>query len=160
MIHGHTTGLKPSQVQALERIYRRRIPPSQIISPELARYLAEHSHELGRQLGIIIDRQGAVRYVIVGNDREIVIPDLTDFSLGRSGLRGLRCIHTHLKGESLSRDDLTDLALLRLDLMVAVAVSGAGQPEKVHYAHLLPPIRRTKTQKFSPHPPFTILISI
>jgi GTP-binding protein HflX len=30
--------------------------------------------------------------------------------------RGLRCIHTHLRGEELTRDDLTDLALLRLDL--------------------------------------------
>lgn len=139
MIHGNTAGLKPSQLHALERIYRRRMPAGQVVSPELARYLAEHSHELRRQLGIIVDRQGTVHHVIVGDDREIVIPDLSGFSLGRSGLRGLRCIHTHLKGEALTQDDLTDLALLRLDLMAAVAVGGSGEPEKVHYAHLLPP---------------------
>ncbi len=144
MIHGNTAGLKPSQLQSLERIYRRRMPPGQVVSPELARYLAEHSYELRRQLGIIIDRQGAVRYVIVGDDREIVIPDLSDFSLGRSGLRGLRCIHTHLKGEAITQDDLTDLALLRLDLIAAIAVGAAGQPEKVHYAHLLPPNPQAK----------------
>jgi len=54
-------------------------------------------------------------------------------------LRGLRCIHTHLKGEPLTQDDLTDLALLRLDLMAVLAVGPDGLPGRVHYAHLLPP---------------------
>ncbi len=139
MIHGNLTGLKTSQVKALERILRRRIPAGEVVTAELARYLTERSHEIGRQIGIIIDRQGTVLYVIVGDDREIVIPDLSGFGLGRSGLRGLRCIHTHLKGEPLSQDDLTDLALLRLDLMVAIAVGALGLPGTVHYAHLLPP---------------------
>ena len=139
MIHGNVSGLKPGQIQALERIYRRRIPPGSVISPELARYLTERSFELRRQVGVIIDRQGEIRYVIVGDDREIVIPDLSDFALGRSGLRGLRCIHTHLKNEPLSPDDLTDLALLRLDLMAVLQVQEQGLPGPFHYAHLLPP---------------------
>jgi GTP-binding protein HflX len=78
-------------------------------------------------------------HVIVGDDREIVIPDLSRYRLGRSGLRGLRCIHTHLNGEPLSRDDLTDLALLRLDLMAAIAIGERGLPGRIDYAHLLPP---------------------
>ncbi len=139
MIHGNVTGLKPSQVQALERIYRRRIPPDQILTGELARYLTERSHEIRRQVGIVVDRSGEVKYVIVGDDRQIVIPDLSGFALGRSGLRGLRCIHTHLKQEPLTQDDLTDLALLRLDLMATLGVAEGGLPGEVHYAHLLPP---------------------
>ncbi len=139
MIHGNLSGLKASQIQALERIYRRRVPVDQVISLELARYLTERSHDLGRQLGVIIDRQGTIKYVIVGDDREIVIPDLSAYGLGRSGLRGLRCVHTHLKGEPLSQDDLTDLSLLRLDLMVALAVGSDGLPGRVDYAHVLPP---------------------
>ncbi|ALC17003.1 GTP-binding protein HflX [Desulfuromonas soudanensis] len=139
MIQGHLTGLKPSQIKGLERIYRRRIPPDQVVSVELARYLTEQSSALRRQIGVILDRLGTVIHVIVGDDREIVIPDLSGFALGRSGLRGLRCIHTHLKGEPLSQDDLTDLALLRLDLMVALGVGGDGLPGAVHYAHILPP---------------------
>ena len=138
MIYGNLTGLKPSQLKALERIYRRRIPAAEVITTELARYLTERSHELRRQLGVIVDRRGTVKYVIVGDDREIVIPDLSGYGLGRSGLRGLRCIHTHLKGEPLSQDDLTDLALLRLDLMAAVAVGEEGLPGAVHGAHILP----------------------
>ncbi len=139
MIHGSTTGLKSSQVKALERIYRRRLPSGEVISHELARYLTEKSRELRRQIGLIVDRSGEVKYVILGDDREIVIPDLTGFGLGRSGLRGLRCIHTHLKGEPLSQDDLNDLALLRLDMIVSLAVGDDGLPGTVHSAHLVPP---------------------
>jgi GTP-binding protein HflX len=139
MIHGNTSGLKPSQIKALERIYQRRLPPGEAITVDLARYLTEQSRELHRQIGLIIDRGGAVKYVILGNDREIVIPDLSGFGLGRSGLRGLRCIHTHLKGEPLTQDDLNDLALLRLDMMVSLAVNEDGLPGTVCLAHMIPP---------------------
>ena len=139
MIYGSTTGLKPSLIKALERIYHRRIPAGEVISPELARYLTEQSRALRRQIGLIVDRSGEVKFVILGDDRELVIPDLTGFGLGRSGLRGLRCIHTHLKGEPLSQDDLNDLALLRLDMMVSLAVGEDGLPGPLHYAHLIPP---------------------
>lgn len=139
MIHGNLSGLKAGQIQALERIQRRRIAVDQVISVELARYLTERAFDLRRQVGVIVDRQGEIQHVIVGDDREIVIPDLSGYGLGRGGLRGLRCIHTHLKGEPLSQDDLTDLALLRLDLMVALAVGRDGLPGRVDYAHLLPP---------------------
>ncbi len=139
MIHGNTTGLKSSQVKALERIYRRRLSAGEVIPPELARYLTELSRELRRQIGLIINRSGEVKYVILGDDREIVIPDLTGFALGRSGLRGLRCVHTHLKDEPLSQDDLNDLALLRLDMMISIDVREDGLPGTVHSAHLIPP---------------------
>jgi GTP-binding protein HflX len=139
MIHGNTTGLKTSQVKALERIYQRRLPAGEVVTPELARYLTEQSRELRRQIGLIIDRNGSVKYVMLGDDREIVIPDLTGFGLGRSGLRGLRCVHTHIKGEPLSQDDLNDLALLRLDMMVSLAVGEDGLPGTVQFAHLIPP---------------------
>ena len=138
MIEGKTTGLKTSQINALERISRRKVPATELISDELARYLCQLSREIQRQIGVLIDRAGEIRSIIVGDDREIVIPDLADYSLGRSGLRGLRCVHTHLKQEPLSRDDLTDLELLRLDLMVAIGVREDGLPGRLEYAQLLP----------------------
>jgi GTP-binding protein HflX len=139
MLHGNTSDLRSGQIKSLERLTRRRVPPAQIITPELARELTELSRELRRQIGLVLDRQGTILHVVVGDNREIVLPDLTDHALGRSGLRGLRCLHTHLKGEPLSQDDLNDLALLRLDLMVALAVGAEGLPGAVHYAHLVPP---------------------
>ena len=72
MIHGNISGLKAGQIQALERIQRRRIPVDQVISVELARYLTERAFDLRRQVGVIIDRQGEIQHVIVGDDREIV----------------------------------------------------------------------------------------
>ncbi len=59
--------------------------------------------------------------------------------VGSDRFRGLRCVHTHLRGEELTQDDLNDLALLRLDLMAAIDVDGrTGLPGVVRAAHLLP----------------------
>ncbi|MFQ5692024.1 MAG: GTPase HflX [Nitrospinota bacterium] len=92
-------------------------------------------------MGLLIERGGEIRHVIVGNAHSILIPDLRRERAGGQRLRGLRCVHTHLAGEGLSQDDLTDLALLRLDLMAAVTLadgSGPVLPGVVHWAHLLP----------------------
>jgi len=75
---------------------------------------------------------------VVGDHREIVIPDLSRWRRGKGRLRGLRCVHSHLKQEPLSQDDLTDLALLRLDLMVALGVDERGLPGRLWMAYLLP----------------------
>ena len=57
-----------------------------------------------------------------------MIPDLQDYPLGRRALRGLRLIHTHLRNEPVTEDDLTDLSLLRLDLLAALLFTpGKGQ---------------------------------
>ncbi len=106
-------------------------------TPELARYLTEVSHEINRQIGILINRAGGITHVIIGNSKGIFIPDLAGFPLGRKALRGLRLIHTHLNEESLTQDDLTDLALLRLDLIASIGVRN-GLPGNIFLAHLLP----------------------
>jgi GTP-binding protein HflX len=98
-------------------------------------------------VGVLIDRKGEVRHVIIGDDEGIVIPDLSDYSLGRGKLRQLRCVHTHLRGEGLSEDDIADLTLLRLDAMAALTVDGEGRPETVHLAHLLPQNPEGETYK-------------
>lgn len=63
---------------------------------------------------------------------------LSDYPIGRKSLRGVRCIHTHLKNEPLSQDDLTDLALLRLDMMASIGVLEDGLPGNIYMSHLLP----------------------
>src|SRR5258708_15255723 len=138
-LHGNTEGLKPSQLRRIEKHYQRRIPPSQIVTPEFARQLSELSHETRRQIGALIDRQGHVQFVIVGDARRIELPDFKRIRVAGDRFRGLRCVHTHLRGEDLTRDDLTDLALLRLDLMAAIDVDEqTGLPGAVRVAHLLP----------------------
>jgi len=137
-IEGNLQGLKPNQIHRLEKLYNRRIPARQIVTQEFARQLSEASHEIHRQVGVLVNRNGYVEHVIVGNARSIVLPDLKRVRMGADRFRGLRCLHTHLVGEGLTQDDLTDLALLRLDLMVAIDVRSDGMPGLVRAAHLLP----------------------
>lgn len=123
----------------MAKLYTRRIAPHQIVTPEFARQLAELSHETRRQIGALIDRSGYVEYVMVGDNRRIELPDFKRVRVGVDRFRGLRFVHTHLRGEGLTQDDLTDLALLRLDLMVAIDVNpNDGLPGLVNAAHLLP----------------------
>src|SRR5215470_14523222 len=121
-IEGNLQGLKPSQINRLEKLYQRRVPPHEIVTQEFARHLTEISREISRQIGVLVNRGGYVEYVVVGNARTIVLPDLKRTRVGAGRFRGLRCLHTHLAGEELTQDDLTDLALLRLDLMAAIEV--------------------------------------
>lgn len=131
--------MKHNQIKRIERLYTRKVPPEKIVSSELARQLSEISHDTGRQVGVLINRRGKVEYVMVGNAKQIEMPDFKRVRAATGRFRGLRCVHTHLLGESLNQDDLTDLALLRLDLMAAIEVNAeSGLPELVHTAHLLP----------------------
>jgi GTP-binding protein HflX len=133
-------GLKANQLRRLEKMYQRRIPPAQIVTPEFARQLTEISHEIGRQVGVLVDRKGHITDVVVGDATKIVLPAQDRSRLGQSRFNGLRCLHTHIRGEKgLTHDDLSDLALLRLDLMAAIDVDpSTGLPGVVRAAHLLP----------------------
>ena len=137
-LYGNTSGLKANQIKRLENLYRRRIPPQFLLTPELARDLCTMSRELRRQIGILVNRRSKVAFVIVGDHRKIVIPDTREYRAAPGRLKGLRCIHTHLNHEALTADDLTDLALLRLDLMAVILSNHEGLPQKVHLAHIMP----------------------
>lgn len=131
--------MKSNQLRRIEKLYTRRIPAHQIVTPEFARQMTELSHETRRQIGALIDRKGHVEYVMVGDNRRIELPDFKRVRVAVDRFRGLRCVHTHLRGEELTQDDLTDLALLRLDLMVAIDVDPeTGLPGLMRAAHLLP----------------------
>jgi GTP-binding protein HflX len=91
--------------------------------------------------------------VIVGDQKGLTIPDLSRSRTGILRLRGLRLIHTHLQGEPLTEEDLTDLALLRLDMMVALTVNLNGHPGLIYAAHLLPDNRDKKAWEVDPPVP-------
>ena len=137
-VSGNTSGLKASELKALERVYRRRVAPTEVVSPELASYLAELSAAMHRQVGVLIDRRGEITHVFVGDASKITLPDVGRMRGAAGRFRGLRLVHTHLRGEALTRDDLTDLALLRLDLVAAIVVDTGGRAGKLHVGHLLP----------------------
>jgi GTPase len=90
--------------------------------------LSELSRGLSRQIGLMVDRRGRVQHVIVGDAHKLFIPDLSRHRAGTGRFRGLRLLHTHLRSEGLSQDDLTDLALLRLDAVVVIQALPDGLP--------------------------------
>ena len=114
------------------------MPAQQIVTQELGRYLCELSQELNRQVGVLIDRKGTIAHVVVGDHKSIFLPDIGRFRTAANRLRGLRYVHTHLRGEPFTPDDMTDLALLRFDVMVALDVGADGLPRGAHVASLLP----------------------
>ena len=140
-VFGNTQGLKSSQIRQLERLFRRRLPADCLLNNELARALTEVSREIRRQVGVLVERRGSVAHVMVGEAQSLALPDWGRLRAGEGRLRGLRAIHTHLGQEGLSRDDLTDLLLLRLDAMVTIEAREDGLPGLAHIAALQPPNR-------------------
>ena len=122
----------------MERLYRRKVPPAQLLTPELARQLTELSQDLHRQVGVLLDRQGLVTHVLVGDAKGLIIPPLPRERGAHGRLKGLRLLHTHLDSSTLTQDDLMDLALLRLDAVAAIVAGPDGLPGAVQVAHLLP----------------------
>ena len=137
-IWGNTSSLKARQLKQLENLYLFKTPPEQLISKEQLNELANISNEIRRQIGLLINRAGKTEYVIIGDAHKIVIPVTLGYQAIPGKLKGIRCIHTHIRNESLSKDDLTDLALLRLDLMAAVTINKKGGSEQIYISHILP----------------------
>lgn len=135
-MHGNLSGLRPAQKKALENLYRRRIEPGRIGSPELARNLAELSHDVRREVGVLIDRRGRVISVSVADAKATEFPELR---MGENRLAGFHLLHAHPRGGALSKGDLSTLFLKRLDAVSAVEVDHEGRPSLVHTAHLTPP---------------------
>ncbi len=139
IVSGNLSGLKPAHLKRIHNLVKRRVSPDLLVSPELAKSLLELTDDTSRQIGVLLSRGGAVEAVVVGSDREITVPDLSDWRLGRKRLRGLRMVHTRLSDDTLSQDDLTDLALLRLDAMAVLTARSPSAPPTCSWAHLLPP---------------------
>ncbi len=152
-VYGNLAGLRNTQLKRIENLYTQKSPPECIISPDIAVELVQISYEIRRQIGLLVDRNGKIVCVIAGEPHRIVIPVTPDHMAIPGRLKGLRCVHTHLKDEPLTRDDLTDLALLRLDYMTAVCLRSDGQPGPVYSGHVLPD--ETK-EPFQVLPPVTL----
>ena len=109
-----------------------------MLSPELSRHLSDLSRELGRQVGVFVTRAGAVDRVIVGDAHKLDLPDVGRLRGGVGRFRGLRLVHTHVRGESLTDDDLNDLALLRLDAVAVILVPETGGDGPIEVAMIAP----------------------
>jgi GTP-binding protein HflX len=140
--------LKKHHFKTLERLAHKRVHKDSIISPEMARSLCEVSFELNRQVGLLVHRSGKIESLIVGTHNQIMIPQLSHIRSTGGRLRGLRFVHTHLAGESITDEDLMDLLFLRFDLLTAISVDKEGLPGNMETAHLLPGVKGGKGWDF------------
>ena len=149
-VYGKLTGLKKSQISQLEKLYKKKIQANQIITFELAETIAEISHEINKEVAIIINRRGQIINITVGDASSISLPKFKNVREGISRLCGLRCIHTHPDGSSkLSKLDLTALAGYRFDAIAAIGVDPESKfsrkfgdnpkfADSIEIAHLVP----------------------
>jgi GTP-binding protein HflX len=89
-------------------------------------------------VGLLVDRRGQVEHVFVGDANRLELPDIGRLRAGRGRFRGVRLVHSHLDDVALTTDDLTDLTLLRLDLVAALYQGAEDQPAWLQLAHLQP----------------------
>lgn len=137
-------------MKALTRLGQRRYPVQGGYTTEQARELALLSRALGRQVGLVIDRQGKVDMVIVGDPASILIPELPRGRGAAGRLRGIRPdAHAPFAGRAFAR---------RVD---GHAVPAPGQrfradrqrlraTRQLSERHLLPPNADSKPYRIHP----------
>lgn len=115
----------------------------------MAETIARISHEINREISVLINRRGIVVDISIGDSGTVSLPQL-DTRRGKTRLSAIRCIHTHPGGNGmLSQVDISTLQKLRLDVMVAMGIR-EGQPTEL-YAGCLSPEREADL-----YGPFTI----
>lgn len=119
-------------------------------TPELARNLTELSHDIRREVSVLIDRRGRVISVSVADAKAAELPTVR---MGETRLSGFHLVHTHPKGGPLSKADLSALFLNRLDAVAAIEVKQDGLPGNVHLAHLTPPGSTAEEEDWRVYPP-------
>lgn len=113
------------------------------VTQDFATHLTFISEELRRVVAVLVDRNGRVTDVIVGDVDRIYLPDLGRHRASTSRFRGVRLIRTTLRGRAerraeLTQDDLSDLSQLKLDMVITLGVASGGYPGAVCWAHLIP----------------------
>ena len=128
---GKTDGLKNNILAELMQLYDLKVPPWQLVSPEIAVRMAKITTAVNREVNIFLDRKGNVLSVSIGDSNTVSLPELP----GRRGagrLSGIRCIHTHPGGNpQLSGIDHSALRIHKYDLMAAIGVNDEKPEESV-----------------------------
>jgi len=99
------------------------------------------TRETNRVLAALVNRNGQVEYLAVGDAQRVYLPDIGRARVGTGRFRGLRLIRTFItptRKVELTADDITDLSKLRLDAVISVAVGPGGYPAETAFAYLVP----------------------
>jgi GTP-binding protein HflX len=130
-INGNTQSIKERLLNELEELYDKKFESRELVPAELAETIARISHEINREISVLINRRGIVVDISIGDSGTVSLPQL-DNRRGKSRLSAIRCIHTHPGGNGmLSQVDISTLQKLRLDAMLAMGIN-EGQPGEIY----------------------------
>jgi GTPase len=152
---GELKGISSADKNQLEKILKKRSRSPDVIDIEIARRISLLSQKLRRSIAVLIGRDGAFEYVVIGTKQRVYLPSLGRYRLDDSRLRHLRLVvfvpesalewieipgSRVLKKKSLAPkvapDFVTDLEKLRLDLVCIIAVEEDGSPSSFSIAYL------------------------
>ena len=148
---GNAQGLNAREVEAIKALGLLKVPQNLLITQELAHRMTAISDMLHRKVGVILGRNGHVECIVLGDANRAYLPDIGRSRAGIGRLRGIRFVVTTLDNtpnpqnpsELLTMDEITDLAKLRLDFVVAIETNILGAPGRAEYAHLSPSVKGT-----------------
>ena len=122
-----------------------------MLPPEVARSLTETAADIGRMVGLLVDRRGAVSRVVLGEPTRLYLPEIGRLRAGPGRLRGLRLLVAKPVRErdvadrasrraplDVDSDLITDLEKLGLDLVLVIEALPDGLPGRVATANILP----------------------
>lgn len=126
MIRGNVEGVKKVYINALEELLDNDYDKNLLIPVEVLEVICKISFEINKEISVYINRRGRIIDIAIGDSGTVKLEDMSE-KRGIEGLNGIRCIHTHPKGESmLSSMDITALISLKFDCMAAVGVDEKG----------------------------------
>ncbi len=161
-VFGNTISLKASESKALEKLASYRTSARDIISQELAKRASEVAVQLGRQVALLIERDGNIAHVILGESKIVYLPDLGRFRLSKARLRRLRLVvflpeiegrvkqysnssnsfatglEQKVRAPEIAQDLVTDLEKLRFDIVSVIAPADKGGNLSISCVHLQP----------------------
>ncbi len=149
-IFGNTNGLNAREIESIKALGLLKCPQNLLVTRDLAHRMTGISDQLHRKVGVILGRTGHVECIVLGDAQRAYLPDIGRSRAGLGRLRGIRFVvtsiettHDDLKNPSelLTMDELTDLAKLRLDFVVAIETNILGAPGRAEYAHLTPSLK-------------------
>lgn len=123
-INGNVDGIKDFVLNQLASLYDIKIEGGEIITEEIAMFMAKISNDINREINIAIDRNGNIQDISIGDSSSVNLPII---SVNDRRLSGVRLIHTHPGGNPhLSSVDISALIKLKLDCIVSIGINDDG----------------------------------
>lgn len=136
---GNRFGLGPRVVRWIERLAERRAGAQEFVNAPFAVALQDATLQSGRRIGVLVDRRGVVRDVLVGRDAATLeLPEGVRRRVGPGRLCGVRLIHARPDSCGLTQEDLVLMRLFSLDATVAVIPVAPGHQPSIEVAYPLP----------------------